>query len=213
MASGAAESGESFSYLFLYAIPCRVTLRSCPHAMHHISCPIRLLRCPLVALCFLASFGGHRSLASGPADLAIVRLFDGRQSELLNSWGGAWGIGNVRGISIQTRTVHSGPGALAIDVGPTKATESRFFQCMASGFGSTPQYRQTRDMSRYKEIGFYVCNATHEWVDQEVVVDDNWVTSRQPSDIPAFNEAMLNLFARIATTASRQKMPEREASE
>jgi protease I len=27
------------------------------------------------------------------------------------------------------------------------------------------------------------------------VRDDNWVSSRQPQDIPAFNEAMLNLFS------------------
>jgi protease I len=29
----------------------------------------------------------------------------------------------------------------------------------------------------------------------EVVEDKNWVTSRQPSDIPAFNEAMIRLFS------------------
>ena len=29
----------------------------------------------------------------------------------------------------------------------------------------------------------------------EVVRDRNWVTSRQPSDIPAFNREMLGLFA------------------
>jgi protease I len=38
-------------------------------------------------------------------------------------------------------------------------------------------------------------NAGATWVDQEVVVDANLVTSRQPSDIPAFNREMLNLFA------------------
>ena len=33
-------------------------------------------------------------------------------------------------------------------------------------------------------------------VDREVVEDDNWVTSRQPDDLPAFNRAMLALFSR-----------------
>ena len=38
-------------------------------------------------------------------------------------------------------------------------------------------------------------NAGGEWVDEEVVVDGNLVTSRKPDDIPAFNEKMLGLFA------------------
>jgi len=35
-----------------------------------------------------------------------------------------------------------------------------------------------------------------EWVDQEVVVDGNLVTSRKPDDIPAFNRELLNCSAR-----------------
>jgi protease I len=37
-------------------------------------------------------------------------------------------------------------------------------------------------------------NAGAEWVDQQVVRDRNWVSSRKPDDIPAFNEAMLELL-------------------
>jgi protease I len=39
-------------------------------------------------------------------------------------------------------------------------------------------------------------NAGAEWVDEEVVVDGNLVTSRKPDDIPAFNREMMALFAR-----------------
>jgi protease I len=39
-------------------------------------------------------------------------------------------------------------------------------------------------------------NAGAEWVDQEVVVDGNLVSSRKPDDIPAFNRAMIDLFSR-----------------
>lgn len=39
-------------------------------------------------------------------------------------------------------------------------------------------------------------NAAAEWVDEEVVVDGNLVTSRKPDDIPAFIREMLNLFGR-----------------
>lgn len=38
-------------------------------------------------------------------------------------------------------------------------------------------------------------NAGGQWVDDEVVHDQNWVSSRQPSDIPAFNREMISLFA------------------
>ena len=37
-------------------------------------------------------------------------------------------------------------------------------------------------------------NAGAEWVDAEVVVDNNLVTSRKPEDIPAFNREMIALF-------------------
>jgi protease I len=39
-------------------------------------------------------------------------------------------------------------------------------------------------------------NAGAEWVDQEVVVDGNLVSSRKPDDIPAFNREMISLFSR-----------------
>jgi protease I len=38
-------------------------------------------------------------------------------------------------------------------------------------------------------------NAGGDWVDQEVVVDGNVVTSRKPDDIPAFNREMTRLFS------------------
>jgi protease I len=38
-------------------------------------------------------------------------------------------------------------------------------------------------------------NAGAEWMDQEVVVDGNLVSSRKPDDIPAFNREMISLFS------------------
>jgi protease I len=37
-------------------------------------------------------------------------------------------------------------------------------------------------------------NAGAEWVDREVVRDGNLVTSRNPGDLPAFNEELVNLL-------------------
>jgi protease I len=39
-------------------------------------------------------------------------------------------------------------------------------------------------------------NAGAEWVDEEVVVDGNLISSRKPDDIPAFNREMINVFSR-----------------
>src|SRR3954447_19699632 len=38
-------------------------------------------------------------------------------------------------------------------------------------------------------------NAGADWVDEEVVVDGHLVTSRKPDDLPAFTEAMVEVFA------------------
>jgi protease I len=35
-------------------------------------------------------------------------------------------------------------------------------------------------------------NAGATWVDQDVVIDNNLITSRKPEDIPAFNQAIIN---------------------
>jgi protease I len=50
-------------------------------------------------------------------------------------------------------------------------------------------------MTSYHTIKDDIRNAGTDWVDQEVVVDGSLVTSRQPSDIPAFNREMVRLFA------------------
>lgn len=47
-------------------------------------------------------------------------------------------------------------------------------------------------------------NAGADWVDEEVVVDHNLVTSRKPADIPAFNREMLNLFGRTQTQKQKR---------
>jgi protease I len=53
-----------------------------------------------------------------------------------------------------------------------------------------------RTLTSYHTIQDDVRNAGGKWLDREVVEDDNWVTSRQPGDLPAFNRAMLRLFSR-----------------
>ncbi|MGH9511033.1 MAG: type 1 glutamine amidotransferase domain-containing protein [Terriglobales bacterium] len=51
-----------------------------------------------------------------------------------------------------------------------------------------------RTLTSYHTIRDDVHNAGGKWVDEEVVRDRNWVSSRQPADIPAFNREMISLF-------------------
>lgn len=52
-----------------------------------------------------------------------------------------------------------------------------------------------RKLTSYHTIQDDLKNAGANWQDSEVVRDRNWVSSRQPSDIPAFNREVTNLFA------------------
>ena len=65
-----------------------------------------------------------------------------------------------------------------------------------------------RTLTSWPTITDDLRNAGAQWVDREVVVDRNLVTSRGPKDLPAFNEQMLTLFAhakgsRVADASSR----------
>jgi protease I len=52
-----------------------------------------------------------------------------------------------------------------------------------------------RRMTSWPSLRTDLRNAGADWVDEEVVVDGNLVTSRKPDDLPAFNEALLEMFA------------------
>lgn len=57
-----------------------------------------------------------------------------------------------------------------------------------------------RTMTSYLSIRTDLRNAGANVVDEEAVTDDNLVTSRNPDDLPAFNDAMITLFS----TATRE---------
>lgn len=52
-----------------------------------------------------------------------------------------------------------------------------------------------RKMTSYATLQVDLRNAGANWVDEEVVVDEGLVTSRNPGDIPAFNRKMVEEFA------------------
>jgi len=60
-----------------------------------------------------------------------------------------------------------------------------------------------RKMTSYHTIQDDIRNSGATWEDKEVLRDRNWVSSRQPDDIPAFNREMIALFAEHKNKTSR----------
>ncbi|MEJ7588625.1 MAG: DJ-1/PfpI family protein [Ferruginibacter sp.] len=53
-----------------------------------------------------------------------------------------------------------------------------------------------REVTSYPSIKTDLKNAGASWYDKEVVIDNGLVTSRSPSDLPAFNQKMIEEFAK-----------------
>lgn len=73
--------------------------------------------------------------------------------------------------------------------------------CHAPQLLITAQVLRGRKITGWKSVAQDIKNAGAEYVDQEVVIDGNLVSSRQPDDIPAFIEASLE---KLAQTAGRK---------
>ncbi len=55
---------------------------------------------------------------------------------------------------------------------------------------------KSRKITSWPSLKTDLNNAGAHWVDQEVVEDNGLITSRNPDDIPAFNEKVIALFAK-----------------
>ncbi|MCO5397004.1 type 1 glutamine amidotransferase domain-containing protein [Ralstonia soli] len=55
-----------------------------------------------------------------------------------------------------------------------------------------------RTLTSWPSLQDDIRNAGGTWVDQEVVTDRNWVSSRKPDDLPAFNRTFIELLAQHA---------------
>lgn len=58
-----------------------------------------------------------------------------------------------------------------------------------------------RQIAAWPSLKTDLRNAGAEWMDQEVVVDGNLVSSRMPDDIPAFNRALIQRFGQAKAPA------------
>ena len=63
-----------------------------------------------------------------------------------------------------------------------------------------------RRMTSWPSLKSDLKNAGADWVDEEVIVDRNLVTSRKPDDITAFNAKMIELFSQV-TAQGRAARP------
>jgi protease I len=53
-----------------------------------------------------------------------------------------------------------------------------------------------RTLTSWPSLQDDIRNAGGNWLDREVVVDANWVSSRKPDDLPAFNRELIDALAR-----------------
>lgn len=61
---------------------------------------------------------------------------------------------------------------------------------------------QGRQLTSWSSIKTDLINAGAKWIDKPTVLDGNLLTSRNPKDIPQFNEAMIQLFTSIKNKAA-----------
>ncbi len=57
-----------------------------------------------------------------------------------------------------------------------------------------------RQVTSWPSVRTDLENAGADVVDEQVVVDDNLITSRKPDDIPAFNKAIIEALTQVAST-------------
>jgi protease I len=57
-----------------------------------------------------------------------------------------------------------------------------------------------RKMTSWPSLRTDLKNAGANWVDEQVVVDENFITSRKPDDIPGFSQKIIEMVADISTS-------------
>lgn len=66
-----------------------------------------------------------------------------------------------------------------------------------------------RRMTSYPSLRTDLTNAGAQWIDEEVVVDGNFITSRRPDDLPAFCDALIRTISRAADAEAPRRGPQR----
>ncbi len=68
-----------------------------------------------------------------------------------------------------------------------------------------------RRLTSWPSLQTDIRNAGSEWVNEEVVVDGNLITSRKPADLPAFYRALVGELQRSGPVHTRHREPARRS--
>ncbi len=133
-------------------------------------------------------------------EISVDQILDGASADNYDALVLPGGVMNPDALRMQPKAVafvkaffNAGKPVAAICHGPWTIIEA----------GAAQGHRMTSWPSLKTDLK----NAGADWVDAEVVVDDNLVTSRNPNDIPAFNREMIELFGRAGSTHPRNAEP------
>ena len=96
----------------------------------------------------------------------------------------------VPGGTVNADTIRTDEKAQAIVRGITEAGKPLAVICHGPWLLVSAGLAKGRRLTSYASIADDVRNAGGDWVDEEVVVDGNLITSRNPRDLPAFVKAL-----------------------
>ncbi|QHG65184.1 type 1 glutamine amidotransferase domain-containing protein [Pseudomonas putida] len=124
-----------------------------------------------------------------PADeFAVDATFDNAQFDLYDAIVLPGGVQN-------SDTIRLIPGAQKLVKSHHSANRPLAVICHGAWLLVSTGIAQGKQMTSYKTLQDDIRNAGGNWVDEEVVVDGNLITSRKPDDIPAFNEQLIKALA------------------
>lgn len=140
----------------------------------------------------IQAFKHHDKSITVPVDLTLDQADPAKYDALM-----------LPGGALNADTMRAQPKALEFIRAMAQAGKPMAVICHAPWELVSAGVADGKTMTSYYTIQDDVRNAGAKWVDQEVVVDGKLVTSRQPGDIPAFNNEMLKLFHLQSEAAMR----------
>jgi protease I len=89
------------------------------------------------------------------------------------------------------------PGAIEFVQAFAKANKPIFALCHGPQLLISAEVVKGKTLTSWPSLAVDLRNAGAKWVDQELVVDGNLITSRQPADIPALTRKMEEILGQI----------------
>lgn len=124
-----------------------------------------------------------------PADeFAVDATFDSADADLYDALVLPGGVQN-------SDTIRLIPGAQKVVKSHSASGKPLAVICHGAWLLVSSGLIKGKRMTSYKTLQDDIRNAGGTWVDETVVVDGNLISSRQPDDIPAFNDQLIKALA------------------